>query len=87
MHGMGIASTVYAIDQGSRILWGGDANGITGIHEWTFTDTPSGVRVTTAESQSFAGDPVAADVTKMQALLDQALESWLQQLKAAAEAR
>ena len=40
IHGMGITSTVYAIDEGSRILWGGDANGITGIHEWTFTDTP-----------------------------------------------
>jgi uncharacterized protein YndB with AHSA1/START domain len=87
IHGMDITSTVYAIDEGSRILWGGDVNGITGIHEWTFTDTPSGVRLTTAESQSFAGDPVAADVTKMQALLDQALQSWLQQLKAAAETR
>jgi len=87
IHGMDITSTVYAIDEGSRILWGGYVNGTSGIHEWTFTDTPSGVRVTTAESQSFAGDPVAADVTKMQALLDQALQSWLQQLKAAAETR
>ena len=84
---MDITSTIYAIDEGSRILWGGDANGITGIHEWTFTDTPTGVRVTTAESQSFFGDPVAADRTKMQARLDQALQSWLQQLKAAAEPR
>ena len=84
-YGMAITSTVYAFDQGSRILWGGDADGITGIHEWTFADTPSGVHVTTSES--FAGDPVEADTTSMQELLDQSLRSWLQQLKTAAENR
>jgi hypothetical protein len=39
--------------------------------------------VTTTEP--FAGEPVAADVTSMQALLDQSLMSWLEQLKATAE--
>ena len=82
-YGMDITSTVYALDEGARILWGGTANGITGIHEWTFADSPSGVHVTTTES--FAGEPVAADVASMQALLDQSLRSWLQQLKDAAE--
>jgi uncharacterized protein YndB with AHSA1/START domain len=82
-YGMAITSTVYAIDEGFRILWGGTANGITGIHEWTFADTPTGVHVTTTES--FAGEPVAADVANMQALLDQSLRSWLEQLKATAE--
>ena len=82
-YGMAITSTVYAIDEGSRILWGGTANGITGIHEWTFADTSSGVHVTTTES--FAGEPVTADATNMQALLDQSLRSWLEQLKATAE--
>ena len=82
-YGMDITSTVYAMDEGSRILWGGTANGTTGIHEWTFTDGPSGVHVTTTES--FAGEPVAADVVNMQTLLDQSLRSWLQQLKDAAE--
>jgi hypothetical protein len=82
-YGMAITSTVYAINEGSRILWGGTANEITGIHEWTFADTPSGVHVTTTES--FADEPVAADVTNMQALLDQSLRSWLEQLKATAE--
>ena len=82
-YGMSITSTVYAIDEGSRILWGGTANGITGIHEWTFADTPTGVHVTTTES--FAGEPVATDVANMQALLDQSLRSWLEQLKATAE--
>jgi uncharacterized protein YndB with AHSA1/START domain len=84
-YGMTITSTVYAIEEGSRILWGGNANGITGIHEWTFTDTPRGVQVTTTES--FAGEPVLADVANMRALLDGSLQSWLQQLKAAAEKR
>ena len=84
-YGMAITSTVYDVQQGTRILWGGDANGITGIHEWTFADSPTGVRVTTTES--FAGAPVEADVSNMQALLDQSLTAWLQQLKTAAEAR
>ena len=82
-YGMDITSTVYALDEGVRILWGGTANGITGIHEWTFADSPTGVRVTTTES--FAGDPVAADIANMQALLDQSLQSWLQHLKDVAE--
>jgi hypothetical protein len=82
-YGMALTSTVYAINANSRILWGGTANGITAIHEWTFTDTPNGVHVTTTES--FAGDAVSADASNMQALLDQSLLSWLQQLKAAAE--
>jgi hypothetical protein len=82
--GMEITSTVYAMNEGSRILWGGVANGITGIHEWTFSETPTGVRVTTTES--FAGDPVDADAPSMQTLLDASLTAWLQRLKAAAEA-
>lgn len=82
-YGMAITSSVYAIDEGSRILWGGEGNGITGIHEWTFTDAPSGVRVTTTES--FAGDPVETETTTMQGLLNQSLKSWLERLKATAE--
>jgi hypothetical protein len=63
-YGMVITSTVYALDEGFRILWGGQGNGITGIHEWTFTEVPNGVRVTTAES--FTGGPVEADTATMQ---------------------
>jgi hypothetical protein len=33
------------------------------------------------ETESFAGEPVAADVANMQALLDQSLQSWLRHLK------
>jgi hypothetical protein len=81
--GMQIVSTVYALELGRRILWGGESGGIVGIHEWTFTDLPDGVEVRTRES--FAGAPVAADVPQMQALLDGSLVSWLRQLKDAAE--
>jgi hypothetical protein len=46
---------------------------------------PSGVHVATTES--FAGEPVRADVAGMQALLDASLVSWLGHLKEAAESR
>src|ERR687891_1133296 len=31
-HGLQVTSTVYAVDAPRRILWGGPAQGITGIH-------------------------------------------------------
>jgi hypothetical protein len=65
------------------VLWGGTAGGITGIHEWLFAETASGVHVTTTES--FAGDPVESDKTSMQSLLDASLDAWLRHLKTAAE--
>ncbi|MFC3741688.1 SRPBCC family protein [Paractinoplanes deccanensis] len=48
--GLHIASTVYAIEAPRRILWGGPAQGIVGIHEWTFTADGDATVVTTAES-------------------------------------
>jgi hypothetical protein len=65
------------------VLWGGTAGGITGVHEWIFSETPSGVHVITNES--FAGEPVEADATGMQSALDTSLSSWLAHLKSAAE--
>ena len=81
--GMSITSTVHALDEGSRIVWSGEAQDIVGIHEWTFTDVRDGVEVRTRES--FSGPPITADAPKMQALLDGSLVAWLQRLKAAAE--
>jgi uncharacterized protein YndB with AHSA1/START domain len=81
--GMTITSTVYSFTEGSRILWGGTVNGITGIHEWAFTDVPDGVHVATSES--FSGAPVEADAEGIQRLLEQSLQSWLQKMKATAE--
>jgi len=83
--GFSVRSTIYDVAEGSRVLWGGTADGITGIHEWIFDETPTGVHVTTNES--FAGDPVEADAAGMQSMLDSSLASWLGHLKAAAESR
>jgi hypothetical protein len=69
----------------SRVLWGGTAEGITGIHERLFTETPGAVHVETNES--LAGDPVEADATSMQSMLDASLAAWLGHLKAAAESK
>jgi hypothetical protein len=46
---------------------------------------PHGVYVTTDES--FAGEPVEADITGMQPALDRSLSAWLAHLKAAAESK
>jgi hypothetical protein len=78
-----VTSTIYDVKDRSRSLWGGTAQGITGIHEWLFTETPTGVHVETNES--FAGEPVEADVATMQSMLDGSLAAWLGHLKSAAE--
>ena len=82
-YGFPVTSTIYSVDEGSQVLWGGTAGGMTGVHEWAFDETPDGVRVTTTES--FASEPVEADLDSMQSMLDQSLVSWLAHLKAAAE--
>jgi uncharacterized protein YndB with AHSA1/START domain len=82
-YGFSVTSTVYDVVDRARVLWGGTSGGITGIHEWKFAQTPSGVRVTTTES--FAGDPVAADAPGMQGLLDASLVTWLDLLQTAAQ--
>ena len=84
-YGLSVTSTVYDLAEGARVLWGGTASGITGVHEWLFSQTPAGVHVTTNES--FAGEPVTADAAVLQSLLDASLVSWLVDLKAAAESR
>jgi hypothetical protein len=90
--GLGVTSTIYDVSPPTgdvspraRTLWGGNAQGITGIHEWTFTDMTQGVLVATNES--FAGAPVDSDPSTMQSMLDTSLVSWLLHLQAAAEAR
>lgn len=84
-YGFTVVSTIYAVTEGSRVLWGGTSGGITGVHEWMFAPTADGVRATTEES--FAGDPVEADIAGMASALDSSLSAWLGHLKAAAEDR
>jgi uncharacterized protein YndB with AHSA1/START domain len=83
--GFSVTSTIYDVAERARALWGGTAGGITGVHEWIFTESEGGVHVVTNES--FAGEPVRADVAGMQSLLDASLVSWLGHLKTAAESR
>jgi uncharacterized protein YndB with AHSA1/START domain len=82
-YGFGVTSTIYGVKETSRVLWGGTAAGVTGIHEWLFAGTPTGVHVETNES--FSGDPVEADPASMQSMLDASLVAWLGHLKTAAE--
>jgi hypothetical protein len=84
-HDLRIKSTVYQVDPQRRTLWGGSTEGITGIHSWTFTPVPGGVRVNTDESWS--GEPVRAAAPDMQAGLDASLAAWLRHLSAAAKQR
>ena len=82
-YGFTVVSTIYVVVERARVLWGGTAGGITGVHEWRFSQTPTGVHVITQES--FAGEPVQADIASMQSTLDSSLAAWLGHLKAAAE--
>ncbi|WP_020672445.1 SRPBCC family protein [Amycolatopsis nigrescens] len=81
--GLDIESTVYSLQAPCRILWGGTANGITGIHLWRFDATGSSVHVHTEES--WDGDPVRSDIDGMRAGLRESLTAWLGHLKKAAE--
>jgi len=78
-----VTSTIYALQEQTRVLWGGTGEGITGVHEWLFTTTSTGAHVVTTES--FAGAPVQANIAGMRQVLDGSLISWLQHLKNAAE--
>ncbi|MFI7708509.1 SRPBCC family protein [Nonomuraea sp. NPDC049480] len=81
--GLDIDSTVHVVEAPNRILWGGPAHGITGIHLWTFHEENGVVRVHTEES--WDGDPIRADVEGMRAALNGSLGAWLDHLKKAAE--
>jgi uncharacterized protein YndB with AHSA1/START domain len=84
-HGLEVTSTVYAVDAPRRVLWGGPAQGITGIHEWTFTPDGDATIVRTAES--WEGEPVRADAENLRAALDASLGAWLELLRTKAEAK
>ena len=82
-YGFSVTSTVYDLAEQARVLWGGTSAGITGIHEWVFSEARRGVHVTTTES--FAGEPVEAGAAGMRSLLDVSLVAWLGHLKLAAK--
>ncbi|MEU1471133.1 SRPBCC family protein [Streptomyces sp. NPDC005761] len=81
--GLDIRSTVAELTPMRRIVWGGPAHGITGIHVWEFEETAEGVQVITRES--WAGAPVEAAPQAMHQALEESLVAWLNVLKATAE--
>ncbi|MER5535958.1 SRPBCC family protein [Streptomyces mirabilis] len=82
-HGLDITSTIREIVPGERLVWGGPAGGIEGVHVWTFGQTGSQVTVHTEESWS--GAPVDAAATELGQALHESLTAWLAALKARAE--
>ncbi|MEU9082024.1 SRPBCC family protein [Streptomyces sp. NPDC048357] len=82
-HGLDITSTIREIVPGERLVWGGPANGIEGVHVWTFEQTGSQVTVRTEESWS--GAPVDAAPAELGQALHDSLTAWLAALKARAE--
>ncbi|MEV7725658.1 SRPBCC family protein [Streptomyces sp. NPDC087917] len=83
-HGLDITSTVLQIVPGARIVWGGPAQGIEGVHVWTFVEEADGT-VTVRTEESWAGAPVEAAPEELGGLLRQSLEGWLGRLKERAE--
>ena len=41
-YGFTVTSTIYAVAERARTLWGGPAGGIMGAHAWVYTQTPTG---------------------------------------------
>ncbi|MGW5329722.1 SRPBCC family protein [Streptomyces sp. NPDC004014] len=82
-HGLDITSTLHEIVPGARIVWGGPANGIDGVHVWTF-ETEGG-QVTVRTEESWAGAPVEAAVEELGQALERSLQSWLVDLKSRAQ--
>ncbi|WP_033290919.1 SRPBCC family protein [Amycolatopsis jejuensis] len=81
--GLDVESTVYLSKPPRRIVWGENVRGITAVHVWTFDLAGPSVHVRT--EQSWAGEPVLADVEGIQAVLGDSLAAWLGYLKEAAE--
>ncbi|MGW5276600.1 SRPBCC family protein [Streptomyces sp. NPDC004044] len=82
-HGLDITSTLFQVVRDERIVWGGPANGIDGVHVWAFEEHDGVVTVQTEESWS--GAPVEARPVQLKQALEQSLTDWLSQLKTEAE--
>ncbi|MER5410070.1 SRPBCC family protein [Streptomyces sp. NPDC002769] len=82
-HGLEIASTVRELVPGGRIVWGGPADGISGVHVWRFEE--EGDHVTVRTEESWSGAPVEAAADHLGKALHDSLRNWLSHLKARAE--
>ncbi len=81
--GFAVVSTIYQLEPGRRVLWGGTAEGITGIHEWVFEPDGDGTVVVTNESWS--SEAASAEPDDVRQLLFASLEAWLGYLQQVAE--
>jgi len=83
--GIKIASAVTEIIPHKKIVWRGSAIGTKAVHVWEFEAKDTGTMVKTAET--FDGWLVRLMKGAFQKTLDQALRTWLQDLKREAEKR
>jgi hypothetical protein len=74
---------IDAVEPPHRIAWQGEANGVLGIHVWTFSPSERGTLVATEES--WAGPALPSDVGELKRALDTSLARWLSFLKACVE--
>lgn len=81
--GLAITSTISEVVPQQRLVWSGPAQGLMGIHVWTFKAVNGGVLLQTEES--WDGEPVRAQPTLMQQTLDQSIQAWLGAIKQQAE--
>ncbi|HZX08490.1 SRPBCC family protein [Kribbella sp.] len=82
-HGLDITSTIRELVPGARLVWGGPANGIDGVHVWTFES--NGDQVTVHTEESWSGAPVEAAADELGRALHASLTTWLAALKSRAE--
>jgi uncharacterized protein YndB with AHSA1/START domain len=83
--GLRIVSTLQEVVPNKRLAWTGKAFGTRAIHTWEIAEKDRGVVLRTAES--FDGWLPRLLPKTMQRTLDETLPSWLQAIKAEAEAR
>lgn len=78
-----ITSTIQQVEPRERIVWGGNAQGITAVHAWIIEPAAGGVTLRTEESWNGIG--LAEQAEALQPLLDASLERWLAAIKQEAE--
>lgn len=83
--GLNITSTILEVIPRQRLVWSGPAEGIQGIHVWTFKAVNGGVLIQTEES--WEGEQVLANTAYAKQILEQSVKAWLEAIKKQAEAR
>src|SRR5262249_3295202 len=84
-HGAAVTSTVDSVVDGACVRWSNVSAESAGFEEWSFVDTPAGLRVATVAC--LRGPVVAADRDGSRALLERFHGLWLRSLKHVAETR